>query len=202
MRFDIANRTRQFRADPDSPLIVRAVDDFPACLGAKLTVNRVDGREILVVVKMLFLDVQHDRVLWMIKRERSVTFISLRHEKIARRIPMRIGPKDGNLGSNIVRGMQSADSQDVSAHRRSRGFAVPSAYDDALLAMHNCRESVRAAYHVASALLRFVILRIPKANGGRIDDEIHAGHICGVVSVMEKQSERLQSCSLNGRRFV
>jgi len=51
----------------------------PPAVGIRpqLVEDDFDGCEIGVIVEMLFLDVQHDGVLGMVKRERAVTLIAL-----------------------------------------------------------------------------------------------------------------------------
>jgi hypothetical protein len=117
VRFAVRNRAGMWRAEPRRVRVVRAIEDVAACLAEELIEHRLDRREVRVVIEMLLLDVQHDGVLGMVKRERAVTLIAFGDEVLALRIPVRVRAENGNLRADVVRRVQAADFQDVRRHR-------------------------------------------------------------------------------------
>jgi hypothetical protein len=55
---------------------------------------------------VLLLDVQHDRMLGMIKRERPIALVALHHKQLPLSIPVGIRAENRNLGADVVRRMQ------------------------------------------------------------------------------------------------
>ena len=115
-RLAIRDRSRMSAAHARRMAVVRGVDDLPARLTQQLIEDHLDRREVGVIVEVLFLDVQHDGVLGMVKRQRAVAFITLSHKKLTLRIPVRIRPQDRNLRADVMRRMQPADFQHMGRH--------------------------------------------------------------------------------------
>ena len=96
--------------------VVGGVDHFPACLAEELIKDHLDRREVGVIVEMLFLDVQHDGVLRVVKGQRPVALIALGNEKFTLRIPVRIRAENRNLRPDVMRRMKTAHFQHVRRH--------------------------------------------------------------------------------------
>src|SRR4030095_10020515 len=130
MRFPIADCPGQCGAHANGAFIVGTVDDLAARLAAELPIDSVDGGEVLIVIEVLLLDVQHYSVLGAIEYKGSVAFISFRDEVFPSWIPVSVGPENGDFSADIMRRVQLANPQHVSTHRRSRRLAMHPADDN------------------------------------------------------------------------
>ena len=137
--------TRARAANSRGRAIVGAIKNRPGCLIEQLREDSFDRGEVRVIIEMLFLDIQDDRVLRLEKAKRAVALVAFRHEIFAARIPMRVRAEERNFRANIVRRMQSALAQNMRRHGGSRRLAMHARDDDAALARHDRRQRFRAA---------------------------------------------------------
>ena len=201
-RFAIRDRPGMRRADARGVRIVRAEEDVAARLAQELVEDDLDRREVGVIIQMLLLDVQHDRVLGMVEGERAIALVALGHEELALRVPVRVRAEDRDLRADVVRGIHAAHAQDVRGHRGGRRLPVHAADDDALLAVQHRRQRVGAAHHVAARADRLVVFGIPRPDGGGVDDEIGVRDVRRVVVLVKVEAERLEPRDLDVHRLV
>ncbi len=88
------------------------------------------------------------------------------------------------------------------SHGRGRGLAVHAADDDALFAIQDRRERVRAAHHVAALAQRLVVLRVARTDRRGKNDEVGIGDVRRSLAGEKAQAEFFQPVDLHGARFV
>src|SRR2546430_17285045 len=93
--------------------VVSAIKNRPAGLIEELAEDTLDRAEVAIEIEVLFFDVQDERVLGLEQLDRAVALVALCHEIFAARIPVRVGAKQWNLGSDVVRRVHPALPQDV-----------------------------------------------------------------------------------------
>src|SRR5438876_3684763 len=79
--------------------------------------------------------------------DRPVALVTFGYEIFAAWIPMCVCSENGDLGANIMRGMEPAFTQVVRDHRRGGGLSVHANDDDAALARHDGSQRFGAAHH-------------------------------------------------------
>ncbi len=198
----VRDRARVRRAEARGVHVVGAIEDVSLGLREQLLEGALDRGEVLVIVEMLLLDVEDDRVLGMVEGDRAVALVALGDHVFAVGIPVRIRAEDRNFRADIVRRMQARVAQDVGRHRGRRGLAVHAGDDDAALAVHDRGERIRAAHHLFAEAQRVVVVGIAGPNRGRIDDDVRVRHALRVARHRELEPEPLQAHDLAVAHFV
>ena len=170
----VGNRTGMGCTNPLRSFVICAVENLARCLTDEAVVNSVDGREILVEIEMLRLDVQHDGMFRMIIDECAITLVSLCDKPLSLRVPAGIGSEDGDFRPDIMAGFKSASPQDMSGHGRSGRFAVHPTYDDPFLGVHDGCQSIGSSRHRNFLTCRRVESWVACFDGGGINDDIRS----------------------------
>ena len=175
-RMAIGNGAGIFGANAGGPFVIGAVDNVAGGLRDEPLVDGVDGVEILVIIQVLGLDVEHDRVARMVVHQRPVALIPLGDKIRTLGIPAGVRSENGNFGPDIVRRFESPGTKQVGGHRGGGGLAVHSTNHDALLRGHHRREGIRATNHRNPQPRRLVIGGISRSDGGGVNNEIGAAN--------------------------
>ena len=83
--------------------IIGAEEDLSTGVLHQFPEDGFDGGQIGVKIEVLLLDVQNDRVLCCVKRQGSITLISLSHKPFPLFFPVGIGSKNRDLSPDVVR---------------------------------------------------------------------------------------------------
>src|SRR4029450_8582270 len=104
--------------------------------------------------------------------ECPIAFIAFRDEIFAEQIPVRVCSKNGNLGTDVMRWMQTAFAQNVRGHCWGGGLSVHSRDKNATLSLHDSGEGLSAAHdrfaRIAGADQDWIVV----LNRGRKDNQI------------------------------
>src|SRR5436309_13902667 len=117
-----------------------------------------------------------------------IAFVSFRHEIFAAWIPVRVRPKNRNLGPDVMRWMQPAFAQNVRRHRRGCCFAVHPCDDNAALAAHDWCEGFSAAHDWLARISRAYQNRLIDLDGSGKHDQIGVASLVRAMLWKETQT--------------
>ncbi len=189
-------------ADSCRSWIVSAINNLAASLRDQFSVDSIDGGEILVEIKMFGFNVEDDRVFGMVVDEGSVALVAFGDKVFAGRVPPCVRAKDRDLCADVVRWLEPTTSQHVGRHRRSGRFAVHATDHNALLGIHDSRQSIGSSDHRDAQLSRFVIGDIARLDSGRIDDQLGPLNFNRLVRNAKPKSLFLQTSHLDSGNLV
>src|ERR1700716_1400240 len=92
--FSVTDRIGEILAQSSSMEVICTIKDITANLGNEIAKHAIDRREIRIVIQMLKLNVENDRVFGLVKPKRPITLVPFRYEVLSIRIPMRVGAEN------------------------------------------------------------------------------------------------------------
>src|SRR5215213_6334586 len=107
-RFSVRDTSRMRAADPRGVRVIRAIEYLVAGVREQLAEGLLNRREIGIMIKVLFLNIQDDRVLRMIPNNRPVTLVRFSHEPFARRVPLGVYSENWDLRADVMGRVQSS----------------------------------------------------------------------------------------------
>ena len=199
-----SDRDRAFHsgAKARGPGVVRPVVGVPRGLAEEPRKDRVDGRQIGVVVQVLRFDVQDDGVPGVVVDERAVALVPLGDEEFPLGIPTRVGSENRDLGPDIVGGLEPPRPEDMRGHGGGRGLAVHPADHHPLLPGHDGGEDFGTANDPLAERCRGIVGGISLMDRGGADDKIGIPDDVGAVGCREAESLATEAPDLEGVDLV
>ena len=189
-------------ANPRRVQIVGAIKNRAFGLNEQFREDLLDRGEVLVIVEVLFFDIENERVLRMEKLQRAVALVAFRDEIFAARIPVRVAAENRNFRADVMRRMQAAFAQNVRRHRGRRRLAVHPRDDDPALAEHDRGERFGAADGGNFAGPRVRQDRVVFLDRRRKNNQLGAFSVFRPMRRREAKSELREPLRLERARFV
>ena len=141
-------------------------------------------------------------MLGMEERQGAIAFVPFGDHVVGARFPMGIGPEQGDLRADVMRGFETATAQDVGRHGRGRRLPVGPGYDDPPLLLHDCGESFRPADHGGALGAGGIVGHVARLDRGGINDQVSALDFFGSLWGKETQSDTGQAIGFHGADLV
>ncbi len=190
------------RTEPGRVRVVGAKKDFPLGVIKELLESALNRGKVRVVVEVLLLDIQDERVLWVVAYNGAVALVCLRDEVLALWIPVGVYTENRNLRSHVVRGMHATLAEHVRPHGTRRRLAVHAGNYDSFLEAHDGGKRIGAAHHRQTGGPGGIEIRVTRLDGGRIDHEFRRAGLYGIGRSGKIEAERLQALRLHGHGLV
>ena len=198
----VGNRPRMHRAGAGRVWIIRAENDLAPGLADELRKHAFNRLQVPVMVEVFLLDVQNNRMLGPVQHEGAIALVALRHKIFPCRIPVRVGPKNGNFRAHIMRGTHPPHTQHMGRHSRGCGLSVHPGHHHAAPALHKGRQRISPTHHPLATVHCRPVIPVRTPNRRRVNHQFRLGHSGGLVRTVKLESQPLQALHFHRADFV